>query len=80
MAEVPVHPHQEEHDLEAMEAVEEHHQLGALEEGEGEGLQTMLGEEEEAEEADHQHREGEGQDEQMMEAEGVELERRSLEF
>lgn len=74
------HLHQEEHDLEAMEAAEEHRQSGAWEEGVEERPQKTSGEEEEAEEADHQLQAEEGQDERMLEEEGAEEERPSLEF
>lgn len=62
-----------------MEAGEEHHQSEAWGVVEEERLQTMLGEEAEAEGADRQFQEEEELDERMLEEEGVEEERPSLE-
>ena len=75
------HLHQEEHDPEAMEEVEEHHQLAALaaEAEAGERLRT-LEEVEEGVVGDSQLQEEAEQDELTAEEAAVEEERPSLEF
>jgi hypothetical protein len=81
MAGVLEHLRQEEHDLEAMEEVEEHHQLEALaaEAEVGERLRT-LEEGEEGVVGDCQPPEEAEQDELTAEEGAVEEERSSLEF